>query len=249
MNIHALVLLPLFVISLLFSSAGKAAWQDIENGVEVTQSQTRLDRTNDLFYVNVFIKNTTSSALEGPLRLLVEDANLPVLNNDGVSDEGVPYLNLSIDELAAGRTYRIRVDFQFQRTRLSFDLALQQNESDWQLVWSDEFDGTDIDSSKWTHEVNCDGGGNDEKQCYTANSENSFVQDGKLNIVALPEQRQALPYSSARLISKNKGDWSYGRFEIRAKAPRGQGSWPAIWMLPTDDIYGGWPHSGEIDIF
>jgi beta-glucanase (GH16 family) len=250
MNIHALLISSLFIVSILFSAVGDAAWQDIENGVEVTQSRTRLDRTNDLFYVNVFIKNTTSSAIKGPLRLLVENANLPVLNSNGVSDEGVPYLNLSIDQLAAGRTHRIRVDFQFERTRLSFDLGLQQeNQTDWELIWNDEFDGSEIDLSKWTHEVNCDGGGNQEKQCYTSNSENSFVQDGKLNIVALPESGQVLPYSSARLISKNNGDWSYGRFEIRAKAPRGQGSWPAIWMLPTDYIYGGWPHSGEMDIF
>ncbi|WP_049757913.1 carbohydrate binding domain-containing protein [Colwellia psychrerythraea] len=120
---------------------------------------------------------------------------------------------------------------------------------DWSMVWNDEFDGSDIDLSKWEHEVNCSGGGNNEKQCYTSNPENSFVENGALKIVAKPESGQALPYSSARLRTKYKGDWKYGRVEVRAKPPRGQGSFPAIWMLPTEDVYGGWPHSGEIDIF
>ncbi|MGL1957726.1 MAG: glycosyl hydrolase [Colwellia sp.] len=121
--------------------------------------------------------------------------------------------------------------------------------SDWALVWNDEFDGSNIDLNKWEHEVNCSGGGNNEKQCYTSNSENSFVDNGILKIVAKAESGKALPYSSARLRTKYQGDWKYGRIEVRAKPPHGQGSFPAIWMLPTDEIYGGWPHSGEIDIF
>ena len=121
--------------------------------------------------------------------------------------------------------------------------------SDWQLVWSDEFDDTGIDDNKWTHEVNCDGGGNNEAQCYTDSEENAFVSDGVLNIVALPaEEGAAKPYTSARLITQYKADFKYGRFEIRAKLPEGQGSWPAFWMMPTDSVYGGWPRSGEIDI-
>lgn len=125
----------------------------------------------------------------------------------------------------------------------------QQPVTDWQLVWSDEFDGTAIDTNKWTHEVNCQGGGNNEKQCYTDSSDNAFVSDGILNIVALPASDGAeQPYTSARIITKNKADFTYGRFEVKAKLPSGQGSWPAFWMLPTDETYGGWPKSGEIDI-
>lgn len=121
--------------------------------------------------------------------------------------------------------------------------------SDWQMVWSDEFEGTSIDSSKWTHEVNCSGGGNQEQQCYTDAPENSFVSDGTLKIVAMPAADGAdLPYTSARMVTKDKGDWKYGRFEIRAKLPFGQGTWPAFWMLSTDEVYGTWPRSGEIDI-
>ncbi|OKY26264.1 glycoside hydrolase family 16 protein [Thalassotalea sp. PP2-459] len=121
--------------------------------------------------------------------------------------------------------------------------------SDWEMVWNDEFDIGAIDSQKWNHEVNCVGGGNNEKQCYTDNPENSYIEDGILHIVALPAEESAdLPYTSARLNTKYKGDFKYGRFEVRAKLPSGQGSWPAFWMLPTDEFYGGWPKSGEIDI-
>ncbi|MBQ4833804.1 family 16 glycosylhydrolase [Pseudoalteromonas sp. MMG010] len=121
--------------------------------------------------------------------------------------------------------------------------------SDWQLVWSDEFDDAKIDTNKWNYEVNCDGGGNNEKQCYTANEENAYTQDGVLNIVALPAQEGAeKPYTSARITTRYKADFTYGRFEVRAKLPSGQGSWPAFWMLPTNEEYGGWPRSGEIDI-
>ncbi|WP_049721291.1 glycoside hydrolase family 16 protein [Gilvimarinus polysaccharolyticus] len=138
------------------------------------------------------------------------------------------------------------------------------------MVWNDEFEGTTIDSSKWEHEVNCWGGGNNEAQCYTSAPANSYVEDDLLHISAIyegagnvcgPNTNQEDPnyatapnvckdYSSARLRTRNQGDWTYGRMEIRAKMPQGVGIWPAIWMLPSDtSTYGGWPHSGEIDIF
>ena len=120
---------------------------------------------------------------------------------------------------------------------------------DWELVWSDEFDGNSIDERKWNFEVNCQGGGNNEQQCYTDSPDNAYVSDDTLKIVALPAGEGAeKPYTSARLNSKMKGDFKYGRIEVRAKMPSGQGSWPAVWMMPTDSVYGTWPKSGEIDI-
>jgi len=122
----------------------------------------------------------------------------------------------------------------------------------WELVWHDEFDGPNIDLTKWEHEVNGQGGGNNELQYYTDRELNSIIDNGKLAIRALKETYTGpdgtREYTSARLRTKNKGDWKYGRFEIRAKLPLGQGLWPAIWMLPTDWVYGGWAASGEIDI-
>lgn len=132
----------------------------------------------------------------------------------------------------------------------------------WKLVWQDEFNGKDIDETKWSWEQNCWGGGNNELQCYTDRFKNSFIEDGKLVIRAHKEtfkglanteesgtrEKRTLPYTSARLRTLNKGDWKYGRIEVRAKLPAGQGVWPAIWMLPSDWKYGMWAASGEIDI-
>jgi len=139
--------------------------------------------------------------------------------------------------------------------------------SKWTKVWSDEFDDDRLDQDKWSFETNCWGGGNDERQCYTDKDKNVYVSDGTLKITAIRErvsghalpahlrktnklskQGKTQPYSSGRICTIGKGDWRYGRFDIRAKLPGGQGVWPAIWMLPSDQHYGTWAASGEIDI-
>lgn len=125
-----------------------------------------------------------------------------------------------------------------------------ENSNNAKLVWSDEFNYTGLpDNSKWSYDVGGSGWGNNEKQYYTEKRpENASVKNGVLSITAIKEDYKGSKYTSARLVSKNKGDWKYGRFEIKAKLPKGRGVWPAIWMLPTDWKYGGWPESGEIDI-
>jgi beta-glucanase (GH16 family) len=137
----------------------------------------------------------------------------------------------------------------------------------WTLVWSDEFNDQRIDRTKWSQDVDCWGGGNGEHQCYTRSARNAGVEEGKLVITARPERvvgpalpenlRRSSPMpdatavremSSARLTTHHKASWRYGRFEIHARLPQGQGTWPAIWLLPENDLYGGWAASGEIDI-
>ena len=119
----------------------------------------------------------------------------------------------------------------------------------WTLIWQDEFDGPEIDRSKWTHVVGGGGYGNNELQYYTDEKENSFIENGCLVIEAVKKERQNHAYTSAKLHTQNKGDWTYGRFELRAKVPRGNGYWPALWMMPTDYAkYGPWPSCGEIDL-
>lgn len=120
------------------------------------------------------------------------------------------------------------------------------------LVWEDTFDGDSLDYSKWEIEQNAFGGGNQELQIYTDRSENVRVAEGKLVIEARRDNAVVTgttrEYSSGRLRTKHRGDWRYGRIEVFAKLPKGRGLWPAIWMLPTDDKYGSWASSGEIDI-
>lgn len=129
-------------------------------------------------------------------------------------------------------------------------LVLKCSSQNWVLVWSDEFNNSGLpDDRKWSYDVGGDGWGNNELQYYTAKrTENARIEDTALIIETRKESYSGKNYTSARLVSKNKGDWLYGKVEVRAKLPSGKGTWPAIWMLPTNREYGNWPSSGEIDI-
>ncbi|WP_164515050.1 carbohydrate binding domain-containing protein [Paenibacillus lentus] len=119
----------------------------------------------------------------------------------------------------------------------------------WNMVWNDEFDGARIDTSKWNYIQGGGGYGNNELQNYTDREKNARIENGHLVLEAYKEDYQGNAYTSAKLTTEGKGDWTYGRFEIRAQMPQGKGIWPAIWMMPTDpNLYSGWPASGEIDI-
>ena len=125
-------------------------------------------------------------------------------------------------------------------------------DKNWQFestpAWQDEFSTAGApDPAKWNYEVGGGGWGNNELQFYTS-GQNSTVSGGNLIITAKKETISGREYSSSRMITKGKGDWLYGRMEVRAKLPKGRGTWPAIWMFPTDLSYGNWPASGEIDI-
>lgn len=128
------------------------------------------------------------------------------------------------------------------------DFVYDYDTLSYELVWSDEFDYEGLpDDTKWDYDVGGSGWGNNELQYYT-NDQNATVSNGYLTIEARKEDRDGMDYTSARLVSRNNGDFLYGKFEIRAKLPSGRGTWPAVWMLPTDWEYGSWPASGEIDI-
>jgi beta-glucanase (GH16 family) len=122
----------------------------------------------------------------------------------------------------------------------------------WQLVWSDEFDGDTLDLTKWSYQIGTgseyglERWGNNELEYYK--EENVSVADGLMTITAKRENIESSQFTSGRIRTIDLGDWTYGRFEFRAKMPEGQGLWAAIWMLPTDNEYGGWAASGEIDI-
>jgi len=119
----------------------------------------------------------------------------------------------------------------------------------YQLVWSDEFntDGSP-DSSKWAYDVGGNGWGNNELEYYTnARPENARVQNGNLVIEARKESYNGSQYTSARMVTRTKAQWTYGKFDIRAKIPSGKGTWPAIWLLSaTQPLV--WPDDGELDI-
>ncbi len=138
------------------------------------------------------------------------------------------------------------------------------DKSGWQLVWSDEFDGEAIDRTKWDFDLGngffdyashtwIAGWGNEELQYYTDAAANASVKDSVLTISARKEALHGCGYTSARMKTRLRDGTPlfttlYGRIEFRAKVPWGKGLWPALWMLPQDDLYGGWPASGEIDL-
>lgn len=124
----------------------------------------------------------------------------------------------------------------------------------WELVWEDNFDGFELDTTKWEPMIGdgsnygIPGWGNNEWQYYTARTDNVRVVAGVLQITARRENFGGMQYTSARLRTLNKGDFLYGRIEARMIVPSATGIWPAFWMLPTGSPYGGWASSGEIDI-
>ena len=117
----------------------------------------------------------------------------------------------------------------------------------WVLTWSDEFNGPSLDTSKWTYQVG-KSQVNQELEYYTNSPQNSFIKDGKLVIQALQQSYNGAQYTSARISTQNKFSTKYGKFEISAILPYGQGIWPAFWMLGNNINQVGWPACGEIDI-
>jgi beta-glucanase (GH16 family) len=113
------------------------------------------------------------------------------------------------------------------------------------LIWADEFSGSTL-ASHWTHEIGGGGWGNNELQYYRA--ENTTLQEGHLVIEARQENYGGRNYTSSRMITKDNFDFKYGRVDIRAALPKGQGMWPALWMLGANFATAGWPSCGEIDI-
>lgn len=137
----------------------------------------------------------------------------------------------------------------FVGSGLLFHGCTNSHKDEWQLVWSDEFDISGLpDSSKWAYDTGSNGGwGNNELQYYTYRKlENARVENGQLVIEAKKEKVDSFNYTSARLLTKGKSSWQYGKIEARARIPAGVGSWPAIWTLA--DGMRVWPDDGEIDI-
>ena len=133
----------------------------------------------------------------------------------------------------------------------NFEYNYEEIQKDYKLVWSEDFEtGTRLNEDEWKYETGngVGGWGNQESQYYTKDSRNCFIQDGKLVIRALEQKMGNFNYTSARVRTYGETSWRYGRFDIKAKLPMGGGSWPAIWMMPLESVYGWWPASGEIDI-
>ncbi len=196
-------------------------------------------------------------------RLVIDDLDVKSFR-DGKAESGLTITTPDV-EVADGEL-NIHFDASAKEPILSAVVVRDKNRPQpaWELVWQDEFDGEELDETKWTARDWPPRKVNDEDQAYTPRSRNLRIEDGMLVIEAHLEEYQGGKYTSGRITSDGKGDFLYGRFEARAKLPRGQGTWPAIWMLPSDPFAyattcddgewqgnpdcDAWPNSGEIDI-
>ncbi len=121
------------------------------------------------------------------------------------------------------------------------------------LAWSDEFTAGPLNPAIWSFE-NGDGcpgicgWGNNELEYYTDRPDNIFFQDGKMIIEAKKENYAGKNYTSSKILTRGKKSFKFGRIDVRAKLPKGKGIWPALWLLPQNNVYGAWPKSGEIDM-
>lgn len=122
----------------------------------------------------------------------------------------------------------------------------------YELIWADEFDLDTVNAANWNFEIGngINGWGNNELQYYTKRPQNVKIEEGNLVITAIKESYSGFQYTSTRMQTKNKAFWKYGRIEMKAKLPKGRGTWPAFWMMPQNQSYGTtlWPDNGEIDI-
>ncbi|MGE6753457.1 carbohydrate binding domain-containing protein [Rossellomorea sp. NPDC071047] len=209
----------------------------------------------------------TTTAKKGQAKVelggIAERVKLNALSNVALPTNG---LVKELHVLKAGKGSVITGDGSVQEATLDSPVTFNGKETSdassfttpWSLMWHDEFNQTEIDRGKWTFDIGngytdangqfIPGWGNNEKQYYTDRPENAKTKDGKLVITAKEEEYEGYSYTSARLKTKGLFSKTYGKFEMKASLPVGKGYWPAFWMLPEDDRYGGWAASGEIDI-
>ena len=150
-----------------------------------------------------------------------------------------------VTALSAGNTF---ITLSNGLEAVTSRVAVEHTWGEYQLVWSDEFDGSALNTDVWNIEVNGNGGGNQEKQYYTDRPENLRVEEGNLVIEARKEEYNNRKYTSARINSRNKKYFKYGKIEARIMFPKGGGTWPAFWMMGNDYPQSNWPKCGEIDI-
>ncbi len=191
----------------------------------------------------------------------VAHADSYVYTVDGGEEKSTTDTRLALTGLAAETTYTVKVKARSDnpaawsesgwgavtvKTKAGTSPAPERKE--YKLVWSDEFDGSTLDTESWNYQIGGDGYGNQEKQHYTDRPENVRLEEGCLVIEARKEVYGKNSYTSGRINTKNKRSFAYGKIEARIQLPKGRGTWPAFWMLGANyDVY-QWPRCGEIDI-
>lgn len=222
---------PFFVLLLLaISSCTPEGLPDVDTQ-EVVLSETSLSLT-------------AGDSLKLTTQLLPEGAKADVLWTSS-NIKVATVLNGMVKTLARGTAI---ISAKADSVSSSCTITVTKEDLPYQLVWSDEFDAATLDLSKWTCETGGGGWGNKEKQYYTNRTDNVRLEGGSLVIEAKKESYSSNSYTSARINTRNKAVFTYGRIEARLSLPVGKGTWPAFWMLGANFSTVGWATCGEVDI-
>jgi beta-glucanase (GH16 family) len=197
-----------------------------------------------------------AAALLGTIGACASDETVSdeTVSESSVSDETVSESSVSDETVSESSVSESSVSVASTTTIASPEPIPPEPPDGMQLVWSDEFDGDQIDRSNWTYDIGGWGWGNGEAQYYTDRPENARVQNGLLVIELRQEQFEDSYFTSARLKTQGLREFQYGRIEARVKVPKGAGTWPAFWMLggrfdpDSSEPSTQWPNVGEIDI-
>lgn len=236
------LLLPVFGATISMSDDGEIKRHQ-EDGEIITVTLSGDEFNETLVLANWSFSNLPSGVSVGALNRISATSVQLVLSGNSDEDYSKNIIDFTTTVLAS----------ELKNTTsgsLTASSGVVFNADYWILVWSDEFDGSGLpDNTKWSFESMKPGTVNNELQNYVVDrTENARQEDGNLIIECRKDNYQGYPYSSARLRTITKGDWLYAKVQVGARLPSGKGTWPAIWMLPSVNTYGGWPNSGEIDI-
>jgi len=229
------------------------------NGETVFSFVLSLDKATDK---NVNVRVSTSSDTAGEDDYVSKDEEVTivagetsanfdvVINGDDIREQDeVFFVNLSSVTNATVSDDKGLGTIRNEDTKIDTGVDGYSTPSEYpgySINWSDEFDGDAVNNDIWGYNIGDNGWGNNELQYYTNDSKNSFIENGNLIIKAIREDDGS--YTSARLLTQDKKEFQYGRVDVRAKLPEGQGVWPAIWMLGANISDISWPACGELDI-
>jgi beta-glucanase (GH16 family) len=200
--------------------------------------------TQEVVLSETSLSLTTGDSLKLTTQLLPEGAKADVIWTSSNSKVATVQ-NGMVKALARGT---VTIAAKADSVSSNCIVTVTKEDLPYQLVWADEFDGTTLDLTKWTCETGGGGWGNNEKQNYTARTDNIRLESGSLVIEAKKETYGSNAYTSARINTRNKVNYAYGKIEVRMSLPVGKGTWPAFWMLGSNFPSTSWPTCGEVDV-
>ena len=230
----------------IFAAACSSDSSSNAENTEISEQTTPSSETNLSSATESPIDEPTSSSADVPA--ISSEAENPSTANSSATDMSGSSETANSSSVATSSANDIASSSSGITS--SGNISSESNPGESPYLWHDEFDGDNIDSEKWTFEIGtgASGWGNNEWEYYTDRKENAYIKDGILHIRANKEDYKGSKYTSARMITKGKFNFTYGTVEARIALPVGKGIWPAFWMLGENIDAVSWPACGEIDI-